>query len=359
MKRKVTVSLVAGIPLSAAALYLSFINIPLKDLLTYLPTINIWWIPPAVLTVIAAMALRAFRWRVILLTTKKIDFRDAFHPMMIGLMMNCILPGRVGELARPVILKKEKGIPFSTGLATIAADRAFDMLSIILFLVLVLSVVDIDPSLNVAFGNLNLNSAVLEKTASGMARMGFFLIAIFIFMAVETSRNVLVNGIQKMPLVFAFTGSGMTRKIQHLCDKTSHVLISFSMGFALVKKPGRLIFCMLLSILIWLVSALSYYLFSLGCPGVELSFLQVICVMVIVAFFIALPSVPGFWGLWEAGGIFALAIFGIPAKEAAGYTLANHIVQLLPIILIGLLSAFITSINILKLSADTSESSLK
>ncbi len=355
MKRKVAVSLAAGIPLSAAALYLAFKNVPFSDLTDYIPTINFWWILPATITVLAAMALRALRWQIILQATEKIGFWDAFHPMMIGFMMNCILPGRVGELARPAIIKKKKGIPFSTGLATITADRAFDMLSIIFFLVLTLSLVDMDPNLNVSFGNIRLNSATFDKTAGGISRMGIALVAVLICLAFEAPRNILIAAIGKIPRVFGFTGPGMTRKIESMCNTINGFLISFSKGFALVKNPGRLILCLLLSILIWIISALSYYLFSLGCPGVELSFVQMVCVMVIVCFFIALPSVPGFWGLWEAGGVFALAVFGIPAKQAAGYTLANHAIQLFPVILTGFVSAFITSVNILKLSDDDAE----
>jgi uncharacterized membrane protein YbhN (UPF0104 family) len=71
--------------------------------------------------------------------------------------------------------------------------------------------------------------------------------------------------------------------------------------------------------------------------------------MVIVCFFIALPSVPGFWGLWEAGGVFALALFGISNQQAVAYTLVNHAAQLFPVISIGLLSAMVTSVNIFKI----------
>jgi uncharacterized membrane protein YbhN (UPF0104 family) len=72
--------------------------------------------------------------------------------------------------------------------------------------------------------------------------------------------------------------------------------------------------------------------------------------MVIICFFIALPSVPGYWGVWEAGGVFALALFGVNQRDAAGFTLVNHAVQLFPVILIGLISALVTSVNILHLS---------
>ena len=72
--------------------------------------------------------------------------------------------------------------------------------------------------------------------------------------------------------------------------------------------------------------------------------------MVIVCFFISLPSVPGWWGLWEAGGVFALSLFGVTAQEAAGFTLANHAIQVIPVIIAGLVSAMLLSVNIRQLS---------
>ena len=89
---------------------------------------------------------------------------------------------------------------------------------------------------------------------------------------------------------------------------------------------------------------------ALGCPGIEISFLEMYAVMIILCFFISLPSVPGFWGLWEAGGVFALLIFGVPAKEAAGFTLTNHVFQMVPVIIVGLVSSIITGANIVQVA---------
>jgi uncharacterized membrane protein YbhN (UPF0104 family) len=89
---------------------------------------------------------------------------------------------------------------------------------------------------------------------------------------------------------------------------------------------------------------------ALGCPGIELSFIEITAVMIIICFFIALPSVPGYWGIWEAGGVFALLLFGVSSKNAAGYTLANHAIQIFPVIIVGLISAMITSVNVLQVS---------
>jgi uncharacterized membrane protein YbhN (UPF0104 family) len=87
-----------------------------------------------------------------------------------------------------------------------------------------------------------------------------------------------------------------------------------------------------------------------GCPGIDLSFLEISATMIIICFVIALPSVPGFWGIWEAGGVFALLLIGVSSKEAAGFTLVNHAIQIFPVILIGIISAMITSVNIWQVS---------
>jgi len=77
--------------------------------------------------------------------------------------------------------------------------------------------------------------------------------------------------------------------------------------------------------------------------------------MVIICFFISLPSVPGWWGLWEAGGVFALSLLGVSSKDAAGFTLANHAVQVFPVIIVGMISAAVLSVNIRQMSFETEE----
>jgi hypothetical protein len=77
--------------------------------------------------------------------------------------------------------------------------------------------------------------------------------------------------------------------------------------------------------------------------------------MIIICFFIALPSVPGYWGLWEASGVFALIIFDVSSKDALGFTLANHAIQMFPVIIAGFISAAITSVNIWQVSYKKNE----
>ncbi len=136
MKNHLIISLMVGMALSVAALYFAFRNVPLNDLLHYLKSINYLWAFPAVILVLVSFFFRALRWQFILASSHKIGIWRAFHPMMIGFMINCILPGRLGEFARPVILQKNEKIPFATGIATVAAERVFDVGALVIFAVI-------------------------------------------------------------------------------------------------------------------------------------------------------------------------------------------------------------------------------
>jgi glycosyltransferase 2 family protein len=114
MTKKMAASFIGGIVISVVALYFAFKNVPLAELFEYLASINYLWVIPAVVVVFLSFLLRAWRWRIILESERKISVWRAYNPMMIGFMINCVLPGRLGEVARPVILQKEEKIPFTT-----------------------------------------------------------------------------------------------------------------------------------------------------------------------------------------------------------------------------------------------------
>ncbi len=347
MKKNFGLPLLLGLIFSAFALYFAFRNVPFSQLIDYLYTINYIWVIPSIIIVLLSFIARAYRWQVILASSHKIGFWQAFHPLMIGFMLNCILPARLGELARPAILLKNQKIPFSVGLATVATERLFDLILIIFFFAGVLSFVEIDPNFSHTFGDMVLNKATLEAVAGGTVKLCFLLIAGVILISLDASRKAMINITLRIPNLFFFAPDRIKNKIESmLCKPAAQMIENFAQGFKLVKHPKKMFICLFVSFIVWILAALSYYVIALGCPGMELSFFEISAMMIIICFFIALPSVPGFWGLWEAGGIFALYIFGIPEDIAGGYTLASHAIQIFPVIIAGILSAFAAGVNI-------------
>lgn len=358
MNKRIGFSFFIGLLTSAAAFYLCFRSIPVSETLRYVSSINYLWMLPAAAMVLISFWLRVIRWQVILGDAHKIRFWQAFHPLMIGFMVNCILPGRVGELARPAILKKKENIAFSTGLSSVAAERLFDVILLIVLCIIVLLTVHIDPDLDISFGRYTLNRATLITLGSGMIKLVLAVSAATVFISVKGTRDLIQRAIMALPrLCFFTTGSFRKAVRDNVCTPLITGLTNAISVFSMVKNPKKLWMCGLLSLGIWGTSAVSYYIMALGCPGFRLSFLELSAVMIIICVFIALPSVPGYWGLWEAGGIFAMTLFGAASESAAGFTLVNHVIQMVPVIIVGLISAVVTSVKLSQISYSVEEPS--
>lgn len=350
MNKKLFTLLVIGLLLSGLTLYLAFRNVPADELLSYLGAINYWWIGPTVLLVLASFALRVVRWQIILRQAGNVTYWRAFNPLMIGFMMNCVLPGRIGEFARPVILKKNENIAIATGLGTIAAERVFDFILLIGLLVFVSGTIARRPDLSVECFGVHLTSKRLMAAAWMMTGSSIALLLFLSLIAVPGSRRLIKTIILALARPMSSGRHSAGRMLRRLTDVLLNLVDNFAIGLMMVQNPRRLMSCVGLTVLIWGLAALIYPIFALGCPGISLNMTGWLTVMVVICFFIALPSVPGFWGLWEAAGVFALALFGVAEKDALGFTLVNHAAQILPVIAVGLVSAWVTGINILRLS---------
>ena len=206
MKKNMTVSFVGGVLLSAAAFYFAFKNVPIAELFQYLASINYFWVLPAVLVTVFSFILRAVRWQIILDSTRRIGIWQAFHPLMIGFMINCVLPGRLGEVARPVILQKEENVPFATGLATVVAERIFDIFFLLLLFMLTAGALKINPDQQIAFGTYQLNKETLQTVFDTMLRLGLVLIVGIAIFSIGKARNLIYSLILRTPAVFFFAG---------------------------------------------------------------------------------------------------------------------------------------------------------
>jgi uncharacterized protein (TIRG00374 family) len=271
----------------------------------------------------------------------------SYHPLTIGFMANLILPGRIGEAARPLILKRKEGVSFTTGLATVAAERIFDAGFLLIFLSIALATIPMDAATGISYGEYRLNRETLETLGINLVWMCIFLLSAVFLVAFDKSRAALNRFIDRLPDMLLFLAPRGTRQWvrRHISMRINRLLNHAATGLLLFKHPAKLAACSGLTLVIWLLTALSYYTMALGCPGVDLSLMQLSFIMVIICFFIALPSVPGYWGIWEAGGVFAMTLFGVSSQTAAGFTLANHAVQLFPVFLMGFVSSLALSVN--------------
>lgn len=347
--RKILFSFIIGISFSAVAVYISFRNIPLAQLIDYMGTIDPGWVAASLFIGLSSYLVRALRWKIILAPVKRIGFWHAYHPLVIAFMINCILPGRVGELARPAIIYKRDKVDFSKVLATIGAERIFDFITLLGLFIFLMSGIEMDPGLSLTFNGYRINRDMLQSIWSKTLLISIILVLLIFMLMMPVTRRALSRFLSWLPHLLFLSPGHFRKNLSDRIHIRSHVLLeNLSMGFQILRDPRKVLSCIGLSLVVWGLIFLSFYVMSLGCAGVNLSLAQASTGTIIVCFFIMLPSVPGYWGVWEAGGIYSLMLFGVPKMEAAGLTLVFHFFQIIPVILIGLISAWITGVGIMQ-----------
>jgi uncharacterized protein (TIRG00374 family) len=350
MPRRASFTFILSLIISGIAFYYVFHGVPLDSLVDYFMGIDPLSVLGAALMVVTSVFVRALRWRYLIRPHSRLPFSSAYHPLVIGLMANCALPARVGELVRPLWHKARCEASFSGCLASLAVERFFDVLILLGFLATTFCCMDFDSAVPVFYKEIELSVSLLWHLATILFLVCLFLFAGILLLGTKTVGAFIKQLILKifdlatkrLPMIGAFASTrGGTSWLQ-LIDRVAE-------GFSIMRNVTDTLICLGLSILYWLLWAFGYYLLSQGSPSINLTFVQAVASMVVICLFIALPSIPGYWGLWEAGGVFSLSLFGFRPEQSAGITLANHVVQMFPICLAGVISVWMTGFHFSRL----------
>src|ERR1043165_7226563 len=109
------------------------------DLGNAIASANIWYLIPVFIIGFLSHLFRAIRWRYLLETVElKPSVTNTTFAVLIGYIANLALP-RAGEVAKCTVLAKYEKMPAHKMIGTIVAERAFDMLSLLVIAVLAFS----------------------------------------------------------------------------------------------------------------------------------------------------------------------------------------------------------------------------
>ncbi|MEM7550700.1 MAG: lysylphosphatidylglycerol synthase transmembrane domain-containing protein [Bacteroidota bacterium] len=131
-----TISFLIGL----ALVYWVFKGVDLNSILSRLGEVNYYWIIASVLIGLFSHYLRAVRWNLLLEPIVKPPKIDTTFPVVMSMyFVNLIIP-RGGEVFRCGALKKTDNIPVSTSFGTVVAERFFDMILLLAFLLIMVFV---------------------------------------------------------------------------------------------------------------------------------------------------------------------------------------------------------------------------
>ena len=240
-----------------------------------------------------------------------------WRAVAVGFMANNILPARAGEVARAWILSRGAPVRMSSALASIVMERVFDTFAIIGLMSFAL-VSDTLPA-DVLVGGMPVRRLA--------ATVGAVFAALLLVMLLVAWRPG--------PWLAALDGIGRRLLPERFAAKLADVGRGLVDGLSVLRAPGRLPGVAAWSLVLWLVNAAAFWL-GFRALHLDLPFEAALLMQGLIAFGIAIPSSPGFFGVFEAVAIVALGFYGVDKDHAVSYAIVYHITTFIPITLLGL-----------------------
>lgn len=260
-----------------------------------------------------SMVTRGYRWRALL--SYRTSVWHAFHIMNIGYLLSGIV-SRIGEFARAWMMTRlTPPVKFFTALSSILAERILDVLSVLLLLGISLLVLDVPPEVSSAGGLLGILTLIAAA------------VMIYFAMHRETAHWILNLMLSWLPFLRRLN---LAEWLDNILDGLSP-LLNF-------RHAADVFFWNVLS---WIFSIAANYVLMLVFFD-EGSLIGVMLSMVMLAMAIAIPSVPGTLGPFEAAVVAGLwSANVIPSTEApenapaVAYGLTLHAITFASYVVMG------------------------
>lgn len=306
--RRRWVSLCLGLALSAALGYLAVRSVRWGDVFVAMAHAHYRFLALAAVGTVAMVWLRVWRWGVILRPVARVSAWPLFAITAVGFLAIIAIPFRVGELMRPYLLRERNGVPFPTGLATVAAERCLDGLAFAALIALA------TPWLPLP------GWAVPAAYALG----GAYVLGLCCLVAVWLARRRLKYGLSRICRRMA---PGRGPNIERMARK-------FLEGLAFLPDVRSVGAAVLLSAALWLLGTAVNYVGFMAL-GLDLPWTAAAAIQVMITAGVLLPAAPGFVGSFQFFVVMGLRLYGVGEAVALSYAILIHTTVLAVHIILG------------------------
>jgi uncharacterized protein (TIRG00374 family) len=105
-------------------------------------------------------------------------------------------------------------------------------------------------------------------------------------------------------------------------------------GLVVLKSPARFAGVVFWSLVLWIKNAAAFAI-CFRAFGLDVPLEAALLLQGIIGFGVAVPSTPGFIGVFEAATLLTLQLYGVDSSLAVSYALTYHLTTFLPITLLG------------------------
>lgn len=268
---------------------------------------------------VLTFVVRAERWKYLLEPLGPTRFRTVFRTTVIGFAASAVLPARAGEVIRPYLLARQEGLSATAAFATIVVERVLDLLAVLLLLLAFL--IWFDPGVesrdSVLFSAIRFGGLVMAPVAVGALLLMFFMAG-----HPERLQAWLLKAEAVLPVRAA--------------SAIARVARTFAEGFAVVRRPERLVAALAWSVVLWVAIAAGVWSVAIAF-GIAMPFTGGWLMIAPLVVGVAVPTPGGVGGFHEAFRLGATSFFGADNDNAVGAAIVLHAISVGPVTLAGLL----------------------
>jgi glycosyltransferase 2 family protein len=316
-----SVRIVVSLALTALLLAFFLWRVDLTEVAETVASADPRWLLLSLTLALVTYYLRVLRWLLILRPVGGIRHSSAVLATASGYAAMALLPARMGDLVRPLLLAQRDRRPASALLASILTERILDFGTVILFF---LVFVRWPPPMTQITAQGRTDLRILGWTG---AALGAGLVAgVALVLALLRYQERLVRVLTAPLARFGPRWQGGAANFLH----------HFLDGLRALQRPRDLALIVAASILLWYVIywqvQLNLIAFSIHLP-LRAAFLLVTLAVI----GLAIPTPAGAGGFHKATQIGLTQFFGVELGRATGYAIVYHAICFLPITVIGLL----------------------
>jgi uncharacterized protein (TIRG00374 family) len=310
--------LLGGGLLAAVLLFVFFRGVRWEELGEAFRNAQPRYLAGVLLATLLTYTLRAWRWGHLLAPVTRVSFGRLLSATYVGFMTGLLVP-RAGEVVRPYLIARRKGVALSAAFASIILERLFDLITVLVLFGLYLYVLPLPEAQRRGplLGALKVGGAL-----TGLAAVAVLLILLAFNVHAERVMTLLDRVLFRLP--------------ERLARPVSQALRSFGEGLVVLRAPpAHLLAIVGQSMLVWGAIALGIHWNSLAF-GVELPFHSTFLIMGFLTVGVAVPTPGMVVGFHEAFLLALTEAFGVEKGAAAAAGISLHALNSLPVLILGL-----------------------
>ena len=273
-----------------------------------------WWylVAGAAITT-GSYFLRSLRWRILLNAEADFSVGTVFWANMAGYLGNNFLPARAGELLRSVLISGRSKLSKAYVLTTALSERLMDVIALVLGASLVLLTVDPKPKW---MEDLSRTMAIVATTGA------------VVIMVLPHTGTLLEKILMRIPMP-----AGVRKSLIKLVEQ-------ILLGMRAFHDWSRFAGFVFLTLVIWAADSTAAIVAARGL-GLHFSFGVALLLLTGMGLGSALPSTPGYVGVYQFVAVTILTPFGISRAAALAYILVIQVSGYVVVTLFGLPGLYI------------------